>query len=297
MQCEKLIESNDILSNPVELRRRLWREGYLFFRGLLPREEVLDLRRHILELCDDAGWISKGADLMEGLTDHEPVLEGEPAHLPVYAEVQKLEAFHRLKLHPNMQQVMRDYYDEEVFALPNTIARIAFPRDNERATQPHQDWLYIQGSTDTISCWVPVGDVPEEIGGLMILPRSHKSGFLVPHPAPGPGGNAVDLNPSWRWAGTDYRAGDVLCFPSLTVHAARPNLTSDRIRLSMDFRYVGLSHSVAESNLLPHFNWCGSPFTWDDLDRDWKDQSLRRYWEHVPELKTCKHERRVYSNG
>jgi len=52
----------------------------------------------------------------------------------------------------------------------------------------------------------------------------------------------------------------------------------------MDFRYVGVSHAIAESNLPPHFNWSGPQFNWDNLSKDWKDQSLRRYWKRVPNL-------------
>jgi hypothetical protein len=35
--------------------------------------------------------------------------------------------------------------------------------------------------------------------------------------------------------------GDALIFPSLTVHQALPNLTQDRLRVSLDNRYQALS--------------------------------------------------------
>ncbi|MBI2193686.1 MAG: phytanoyl-CoA dioxygenase family protein [Planctomycetes bacterium] len=295
MTIEKFVESNDILTDAWALVRRLQRDGYLFFRGLFPRAEVLQLRRSILEICHEAGWLKKVSSLMDGVTDHAPVLEGEPVWEPVYEKVQKLESFHRLKLHPNVQTLMERIFDEPVVCLPMTIARIAFPMDNERATQPHQDWLYVQGSSETISCWAPLGDVPEEVGGLMVLRGSHKSGFLIPRRAPGPGGNTVAVDPTLPWAATDYRAGDVLLFKSLTIHGARPNQTPDRLRLSIDFRYTGISHSISEGWLKPHFNWRGPQFSWDNLDKDWKDASLRRYWERIPNLKTCPHEHRVYA--
>jgi hypothetical protein len=294
-RVQPFVESNDILNNPTALLRRLHRDGYLFVRGLLPREDVLDLRRRILTFCDAEGWLRKGADLMDGLTDREPLVEGEPAWEPVYEKIQACEQFHRLKLHPNVRKLMEGIFDEQVVALPMTIARVAFPRDNARATAPHQDWLYVQGSTETISCWAPLGDVPEEVGGLQVLAGSHKTGFLVPRKAQGPGGNTVPIDPTLPWVASDFRAGDLLMFLQLTIHGARPNHTPDRLRLSMDFRYTGISHCISENWLKPHFNWLGPRFSWDNLDKNWKDQSLRRYWERIPGLRTCKHENRVYA--
>lgn len=293
-QIQKFIESNDIISNPNALHSRLRKEGYLFFRNLLPQEDVLNLQHRILKFCDEAGWIKKGTDWKDGLTNHKPLVEGEPGWEPVYEKLQKCEEFHRLKLHPNVLKLMESLFEEKPFCLPCTIGRIAFPHDNERATAPHQDWLYVQGSSYTLTCWAPVGDIPQEVGGLKILVGSHKTGFLVSHKAQGPGGNTVPIDPTLPWAATDYRAGDVLIFLPMTIHGALPNQTPDRLRLSMDFRYTGISHTVTENWLKPHFNWLGARFSWDNLDKDWNDQSLRRYWERMP-VKTRPHEERVYA--
>lgn len=284
-------ESNDLLDDSRRLRKRLDEEGYLFLRNILPADEILALRRKILEICWEAGWLRDGSELMAGLTDHAPILEGEPEWRPAYAKVQEMEAFHRLKLHSNIHRIMENLFEEPVFALPMTIARIAFPRDNQRATQPHQDWLYVGGSTETISCWGPLGDIPMAVGGLKILAGSHKSGFLVPSPAQGPGGNAVYVDPTLDWVQSDYRIGDLLLFKSLTVHAAADNHTEDVLRLSIDFRYTGVSHTITEPWTQPHFHWLGEAFSWDALDKEWRDSPTARYWERLPNLKVKPHER------
>ena len=49
-----------------------------------------------------------GTNLMDGLTDHSPVLEGQEEWRPVYAKLQSLEAFHRLKLHHRVHEIMED---------------------------------------------------------------------------------------------------------------------------------------------------------------------------------------------
>ncbi len=288
---EHFAQSNDLLNDSPALRKRLRDEGYLFLRDILPQDDVLSLRRQVMELCAEAGWLRPGTDVMAGLTDHEPILEGDEVWRPVYAKLQALEPFHRLKLHDDLRQIMEDLFQEPSFPLPNTIARLAFPRDNERGTQPHQDWHYIRGSTETISCWAPLGDIPQEVGGLRILRGSHKAGIMPPHAAEGPGGSTIDFDSSLPWLQADYRAGDVLLFKALTVHAAAPNYTPDVLRLSMDFRYAGQGHTVTIDSLKPHFFSIGEAFSWDVLDKNWRDSPTARYWERIPNLKAIPREK------
>ena len=150
-------ESNALLNDPADLRKRLRTDGYLYFRDILPKEEVLDVRRQILEICEQAGWLRPGAKLIDGLSDRSPVREADEEYRGVYARVQALEALHALKLNGNIIDIMEDLFEEAVFPFPQTIGRIAFPRDNARGTPPHQDWIFVGGSTETISCWVPLG--------------------------------------------------------------------------------------------------------------------------------------------
>ena len=80
-------ESNDVLNNPSAVRKRLRDDGYLFLRDVLPRDDVAQLRRQILEICEEAGWLRPRANLMDGLTDHAPIEEGSDAHAAVYKKV------------------------------------------------------------------------------------------------------------------------------------------------------------------------------------------------------------------
>lgn len=281
------IESNDLLDDPPRMRRRLRDTGYLFVRSLLPREEVLAVRDRVLKFCDDAGWLRRGTRHQDGLTDREPIREGDDLWRPVYARLQAEEPFHRLKLHPAVHQLMERLFEEPVFALPATIGRIAFPRDNPHGTQPHQDWIYVRGSMEIISCWAPLGDIPREVGGLKVLAGSHKAGLLAPRPAEGPGGHTVDVDPELSWHQSEFEAGDLLLFSALTVHAAAENHTPDRLRLSMDFRYAGESHTINESWLKPHYHWLGDDFSWDALDQNWRDTPTARYWERLSRLKAA----------
>ena len=53
-------EHNTLLDDPQALRRQMATDGFLFFRGLLPADEIVALRRQILQICDNYGWIAQG---------------------------------------------------------------------------------------------------------------------------------------------------------------------------------------------------------------------------------------------
>jgi hypothetical protein len=283
--------SNDLLGDPPSLRKRLRDDGYLFLRGILPRDDVMRVRQQILKICQEAGWLRPGSDLIDGLTDRAPLMERDEEYKPVYGRVQTLEAFHKLKLHKNIANVMETIFQESVIPFPQTIGRIGFPGDNARGTAPHQDWIFVGGSVETITCWVPLGDIPMEVGGLKILEGSHKSGFLAPRPAAGPGGNTVDVDPRLDWVQSSYNCGDILLFGTLTVHAAAPNTTPDVMRFSADFRYTGESNVMTDEWLQPHFCDLGEPFTWDSIEKDWRDSPTAHYWDRLPQMRIHKPDR------
>ena len=61
------VESNHLLGDPPSLRRQLRDDGYLFLKDILPKDEVLGLRKSILEFCQEVGWLRDGTNLMDGL--------------------------------------------------------------------------------------------------------------------------------------------------------------------------------------------------------------------------------------
>ena len=99
-------ESNKLLNDSSKLRKQLRDDGYLFFRGIIPKNEILQLKFQILEICQKAGWLKPGTEMMDALTDHEPIMERDEAYAPVYAKVQALEDFHRLKFNKDIISIM-----------------------------------------------------------------------------------------------------------------------------------------------------------------------------------------------
>ncbi len=248
-----------IVSDPTSkaLRTQMDEYGYLFFRALLPAEVVLQVRRDVMEILYAAGWLDPRYDIMEGIAAPgiEPKVEGQREYAAVYRQILQSPRFHDFPTHPALMALARTLLDGEVMVHPRRIGRITFPGSVKNTTPAHQDYFYIRGSVETYSCWTPLGACPIELGGLAVLPGSHRQGFLehnVSHPgAVGGRGVAVDES-SAVWHTDNFGIGDVLFFRSYTIHKALPNLTPDRLRLSTDNRYQVNIDEIDPSALRPH---------------------------------------------
>ncbi len=276
----ELQEHNALLNDPQALRQQMADDGFLFFRGLLPADEIVALRRNILQICDNHGWIAPGAELMDGIADPsadamEPFC-GVGVPPEAYGDVQCLESFHRLAHNPRLVAMLGQLFDENVLVHALKIARLMIPAKGNAPTPAHQDHIFIQGTKTVYTCWMPLGDCPRELGGLSVLRGSHKLGVLPVRAAEGAGGRHVilDSDVDQEWFQSDFNVGDVLVFHSLTVHKSIPNLTENRIRLSVDYRYQPPSLPIEEKSITPHCD----VLPWEKIYAGWKSKELQYYW-------------------
>ena len=241
----------------AEMRAIMDEQGYLFFRGLVPVDEVLAVRRIALELCREAGWLDPNYDLMEAVVAPGvgEIKEGHPEYMPMYRKLLKTPRFHELPAQPALMDVARKLLGEEVLVHPRRIGRVTFPNYLSATTPPHQDHYYIRGAVETYSSWVPLGDCPISLGGLAVWPGSHRQGFLD-HTAIHPGavgGHGVPVDESQiNWHTIDWQAGDAIFFHSYMIHRALPNLSGNRLRVSTDNRYQRPKEDIHPGSLLPH---------------------------------------------
>lgn len=106
-------------------------------------------------------------------------------------------------------------------------------------TPTHQDWRTMQGSTDSIVMWVPLVDVPKELGALEIIPKSHKLGLLPVGSESAGDFQIVDGFTDDQFIPVETNLGDALFFSSFLVHRSGTNV-SNQIRWSCHFRYNNL---------------------------------------------------------
>jgi hypothetical protein len=242
----------------------------------------------MLTVMQQGGWLVAGTDPVDGIANiSAQCTEGDLAYTDVYHEVYKLESFHRSAHWPEVMQMVETIMGRPIMPHPQKIARLWFPQYTEHTTPIHQDFVHFQGNFETLTCWAPVGDCPIELGGLAVLPGSHKVEQVLDHHfSLGAGSLYVDTEQEAQkhkeldvaWHTTNYEIGDTLIFPALTIHKALPNYTEDKLRVSLDNRYQAIGDPIAAHMLEPHLSSM-SKLTWEEIYRDWKTDDLKYYWK------------------
>ena len=252
------IETTGVLRQPEQLRASLEEHGYLFLRGIVPSDAVLRARYDMLEVCREAGWVRADTDLMDATwSGLGPFTENEPEYMAVYRKIIRLDSFNELPQQPEILALMASIVGGEVLAHRRRIGRVTFPQNVGQTTGIHQDWYYIRGTPQTYTLWTPLGDCPQQLGGVAVLDQSHRAGFIEHDTYPEKKYAAFGLDesklPQGEWHAGDFQIGDALIFHSHTIHKALPNLTPDTLRLSTDNRYQLAGSEIEPGSLGSHY--------------------------------------------
>lgn len=229
------------------LWQRLRRDGYLYLPGFLDPATVLDFRAYYFESLTDVGL----------LDPQEPPAEGRDAGGQVDAAALR-EALFTVIVPGNeygdfcSQSAIKGWfewlYGADTFLHQRKIIRHIRPGESGigTATQAHYDLVYLREGTDRLlSLWIPLGDVPLELGPLIYLEGSHltsaadelsgnrRAASSVTADLP-----ALAEEHDTRWLATEFAAGDVMVHSPYIVHASLDNVDPSRhLRLSTDIRY------------------------------------------------------------
>lgn len=231
-------------------RARLREDGYVLLRGLLPRELVLDLRERYFarfphEFVAD-GDCRRGAfgSTPEGLPPHGTA--GHPAY-----EFVRSDEFLAFAEHPRIKHAVERIFGAPAERLRRTPLRHFVP-GRPASSRAHIDGTYVTSSApeDLLTCWVPLGDVPLEVGGLVYLEGSHLDPAIERNArTQAPTDRPQDQRPlthdlKWmaeysgrRWLLADFEAGDVVVHSPLIVHASLDDVAPE-MRLSTDIRFL-----------------------------------------------------------
>jgi Phytanoyl-CoA dioxygenase (PhyH) len=99
----------------------------------------------------------------------------------------------------------------------------------------HQDAAYNRHLASFITVWVPLIDINDECGGIIVYEGSQRSN-LFEHQASGAWSNRAQVDPSnFPARHITMKMGDALLFPPTLLHESAPHLSS-QTRFSIDFR-------------------------------------------------------------
>lgn len=276
-----LLDSSEAIDDIPELHRRMNEHGYLYMRGLLNRDWVMDARRSICEKIADM-LLDPDAPLIDAVWNRKTL----GAFKPEFATGNPV--IERLLYTGEMIEFYNRFFGKPAAHYDFTWLRSVAPGPG---TSSHCDVVYMgRGERQQLfTTWTPLGDIDFAQGGLMVLDGSNnfdplkrtygehdvdtfctnkgdgksdgdgwKSGFnWLPGTNMKAVGGALGNDPNavrdavgGTWRTTEFSAGDVLIFTCYTVHASMDN-TSDRIRLSTDSRYQPMGTVLDE-------RWVGS---------------------------------------
>ena len=106
------IES-DLNADAESLRARMDEVGYLFFRHLVPSDVVNRVRRDVLAVCQEQGWLDETHDMMDAFMrpGMEPLTEGKPDYMVAYRKILHTPSFFAFPTHPALMGVMSKVLD------------------------------------------------------------------------------------------------------------------------------------------------------------------------------------------
>ena len=254
----ELRASTDYLGQPEMLNQRLEEDGYLFIPGFFNRDLILSARATVTDRLAAEGALDPAFPAIDGMVSPGKALgfRGDLA--------KENPTIDRVVYGPELLGFYETLFGEPVRHFDHTWFR-ALSRG--QGTPPHCDLVYMsRGTHQLLSCWIPYGEVPLEVGGLMVLEHSHlqserlksylevdvdlycenrprevekvitKGGWSHPGWLTN---NPVSLRETMggRWLTcSHWQPGDCLTFKMTLVHASLDNQT-DKVRLSSDTRY------------------------------------------------------------
>jgi hypothetical protein len=272
----ELRDSSYLFGDAEALRKQMEEDGYLYIRGFFKRDDVMEVRRELVARMQKFQMLEPGTDPMDAIARVKP-LENAPS--PGNNDFAKDNLIlERFLYSGRTMDFYRQFFGEEVLHFDFTWMRMMA---HGKGTQPHCDVVYMgRGTREKLfTAWIPMGDAPRHVGGLMILEGSHlqheRLRSYLERDADGYCSNTPDVkkveegfrngqdlrsakwknsyltkNPATlreklggRWLTTDFVAGDLLTFSMHTVHGSVDN-RSDRYRISTDSRYQPASLPV-----------------------------------------------------
>ena len=239
-----MIDATAAAGDPTRLKALLAEHGYLLLRGALNRDLVQRVRDDLIAVLHECNILESPAA--------PPIWSGGPPpteeeYMAYYERAVQLDSFNRLAESAEVRAVMEAIYDGPVQVWEQRLLRI-IPPDPDGAAPlgvgAHQDGSPQLGylTQDFCTAWVPLTDIDDRLGGLAVVPGSHRGGVRAQTGSASSSLRTAKTQtfeaPSAgeQWVTTTYRPGDLVVFASMTLHKGQPN-TSDRLRLSCDFRY------------------------------------------------------------
>ena len=237
-------------SNPPAVDRAAFeRDGFAIVRGFWGAGGELDALQSQLDelgrlIVGPAFSSTRYRDCCELLTpQRQSLLYDRLKYLPALSRMSGSEAVRELCLALGL-------------GLPSLMGccnmRLDKPGDARHLFEWHQDTLYLLGSTNAVTLWIPLQDVDLAHGTIEVVPGSHGQGILpfrkVSDKAVAPGvpflqrDLSLDIEVTQTPLAIEAKRGDVVVFRQMLLHRSTPN-HSEQIRWTAQLRVTDVAEA------------------------------------------------------
>ncbi len=250
------------------LREQYEAQGYVWLKHLIDPAAVWAFRQRYFDALRHTGILAPGSDARDGIYaggGEDKRLVTEKA-----VEIARWAAFEAFCLSRPILEFYEALFEEPAYLHKRMLIRYTRPGD-PNCTGAHYDLVYLRAGTDRIcTSWIPIGDIPVEMGGLVYLEgsdgwgRKMEAEFSIKNAELSPEERLSAYNKNmneggWltknvpeladrlntRWLKADYEAGDMVVHSPYMIHASTVNENPEgRMRLSTDIRFQRASDAI-----------------------------------------------------
>ncbi|MFZ4850885.1 MAG: phytanoyl-CoA dioxygenase family protein [Caldilinea sp.] len=254
---------------PIEaLREQYAAQGYLWLKELIDPALVWEFRSRYFAALAHTGLLAAGSNPRDGIYAGG----GEDKRLVTAktVEIARWAAYEALCLSRPIVDFYEAFFDAPVYLHKRMLIRFTRPHD-PACTGAHYDLVYLRAGTDELcTSWIPLGEIPVEMGGLVYLEGSDRWGrrmeaeFALKNADLSPEERLSAYNRNmneggWltknlpeladrlatRWLIADYAAGDMVVHSPYMIHASTLNENPHGVmRLSTDIRFQRASDTI-----------------------------------------------------
>ncbi len=222
---------------PFGLAAHACEAGYVYLPGLLRPAAIEPVRAAVRRYAEAAGWVIPepgnppwfravpGARIGSAWTD--------PLWIGLQRAVLDSPEFAALAAAPPLMEALHGIFGEPPVPALANFCWLRLPGEPAQTTGPHQDGFYLPHSPRLWTAWIPVVDIPMDLGPIALVPGSHSNGRR-PHRSAFSG---VEVGDEEAWATGPCASGDAVLFGAGAIHCAWSNVTPDLVRAAFDIRY------------------------------------------------------------
>src|SRR3569623_750176 len=157
-----------------QIRELYLEQGYVWLKRFLDPADVVGFRGYVFRALIESGLLAEGRDPELGISSGGAVRKDVAARRLM--SLVRSATYEGFCAQPRIAGFMDEFLGGLSYLHKRKIMRYTQPH-TPTATPAHYDLVYLRGGPSrVVTSWLPIGDCPVEMGGLVYLEGSHQIG-------------------------------------------------------------------------------------------------------------------------